>query len=655
MRDLARHLTKSRFSVALECPTKLQYLDDGTYANANKQNEFLLALADGGHQVGALAKCLFPGGVEVDAAGHDAQVEQTRALLTGGNVVVFEAAFRVGTLFVRADLLRKIGNVVELFEVKAKGFDPAAPGFVGAQGGFLAGMKGYLQDVAFQRHVLRLALPGCEVRSHLVMPDKSRRCEEDGIAQRLRIVKEGARVRIDVDPSLRDGRVARELLAIVPVDDLLDRLVSEPIELGAYVHEFGEGIEALAQRLDTDGWPSRLGMHCKSCEFRAGVVDAGKRDGRLECLANVDPGRSRAAAAGKGTVFDLYNFRGINTLVSEGKLLLLDLEPEDVKLQQNDDRISPSHRQWLQAEESREARGKPFVIGGKLGRAMESLSHPLHFIDFETSRPALPFHAGRRPYEQLLFQFSHHRLDADGVLAHRNQFLADADAGWPNIDCLRALRQAIDSDGGSVLHWWTHERTVLKEVREQIAGLDAGKVADRQDLLDFIDDLIGHDGAQGRLFDLGRLVHDTVFLPGTRGSSSLKKVLPALLASSASLRAKHERPDYGAEGGTPSLNFTGQAWIRYDEEGRVVDPYKLLGERTEDLDLKDLEQREEDDSVIADGGAAMVAYGLLQNRLLTPDARDRLRRQLLRYCELDTLAMVMAWEGLMELRSVVEL
>lgn len=27
----------------------------------------------------------------------------------------------------------------------------------------------------------------------------------------------------------------------------------------------------------------------------------------------------------------------------------------------------------------------------------------------------------------------------------------------------------------------------------------------------------------------------------------------------------------------------------------------------------------------------------------------RLRKQLLRYCELDTLAMVMAWEGLQEL------
>jgi hypothetical protein len=59
------------------------------------------------------------------------------------------------------------------------------------------------------------------------MPDKSRRSDEDGIAQRLRIVRESARVRIDVDPSLRDGWVARELLAINPVDDLLDRLVSE--------------------------------------------------------------------------------------------------------------------------------------------------------------------------------------------------------------------------------------------------------------------------------------------------------------------------------------------------------------------------------------------------------------------------------------------
>jgi hypothetical protein len=272
----------------------------------------------------------------------------------------------------------------------------------------------------------------------------------------------------------------------------------------------------------------------------------------------------------------------------------------------------------------------------------------LHFIDFETSRPALPFHAGRRPYEQLLFQFSHHQLEADGRLAHRHEHLADAEAGWPNIDSIRALRDAVGHDAGSVLHWWDHERTVLREVHAQIAASDPAELPDRQELLDFIDTLVGTEETPARLFDLGRCIHRTTFLPGTRGSSSLKKVLPAMLAHSEALRERHAQPTYGTPEGIPSLNFHGQSWIRLDEQGRVIDPYKLLGERTEDPDLQDLESREEDESTVADGGAAMVAYGLLQNRLLAEDARERLRAQLLRYCELDTLAMVMAWQGLQD-------
>jgi hypothetical protein len=77
----------------------------------------------------------------------------------------------------------------------------------------------------------------------------------------------------------------------------------------------------------------------------------------------------------------------------------------------------------------------------------------------------------------------------------------------------------------------------------------------------------------------------------------------------------------------------------------------LLGERTEDPDLQGLEGQEEKDTAVADGGAAMVAYGLLQNHMLGEAERDRLRLQLLRYCELDTLAMVMAWQGLLQYRQ----
>ena len=51
------YLTKSRFKLAVECPTKLFYSGkDKAYFDKNKGNDFLSALADGGNQVGELAK-----------------------------------------------------------------------------------------------------------------------------------------------------------------------------------------------------------------------------------------------------------------------------------------------------------------------------------------------------------------------------------------------------------------------------------------------------------------------------------------------------------------------------------------------------------------------------------------------------------------------
>lgn len=644
-----RYLTKSRFSLALQCPTKLDFADDPNYANADLDNEFLLALAEGGHQVGALAKCLFPDGIEVSAIGHDAQVVETEQLLRREEITLFEAAIRVGRLFMRADLLHKAGNVIELFEVKAKGFDPLDPQIVGKRGDFLSGMKPYLQDVAFQRYVLRKAFPEFTIRAHLVMPNKTAVCPEPNLTQRLQICKADHRVRIEVDPSLQDGVLARQILCIVPVDDYIDQLERLPMEMGRWISAFDEGIEELARRLDVEPYQPRLGSQCKSCQFHAtsNELAAGKLDGRQRCLSAIF-GVTAEQAFG-GTVFDLYAFRRIEELLEAGKLLLVDVEPEDLNFADKPGEIGLSHRQWLQSEEARGIAAEPFVKVDSLRDAVESLVYPLHFVDFETSRPALPFHAHRRPYEQLLFQFSHHRLDANGSLRHATEHLSDLLAALPNFETVRALKSAVGCDAGSVLHWWDHERTVLREVRNQLTASSQEEVHDRDELVAFIDGLLGTNAAPGRLFDLGRLVHRTVFFPGTHGSSSLKKVLPALLSSSPYLQARYGNPIYGATGGIPSLNFSNQIWIRRDEHGQIVDPYRLLGERIDDLELVGIENLEDDANVVADGGAAMVAYGLLQSGLLDPAAQQRLRAQLLCYCELDTLAMVMAWEGINEL------
>jgi hypothetical protein len=47
---------------------------------------------------------------------------------------------------------------------------------------------------------------------------------------------------------------------------------------------------------------------------------------------------------------------------------------------------------------------------------------------------------------------------------------------------------------------------------------------------------------------------------------------------------------------------------------------------------------------IAEGGAAMMAYAWLQFTDVPPAQKEQIRKALLRYCELDTMAMVMIWE-----------
>ena len=54
-------------------------------------------------------------------------------------------------------------------------------------------------------------------------------------------------------------------------------------------------------------------------------------------------------------------------------------------------------------------------------------------------------------------------------------------------------------------------------------------------------------------------------------------------------------------------------------------------------------------TVAAEGGAAAMAYSRLQFERLSEDQRSRIRDGLLRYCELDTLAMVMVVEGWREM------
>ena len=68
--QVEKHFTKAAFRVALKCPTQLHYyVEKGRYANQDEDNEFIKALAEGGFQVGALAKIYYGVKPENDLSG----------------------------------------------------------------------------------------------------------------------------------------------------------------------------------------------------------------------------------------------------------------------------------------------------------------------------------------------------------------------------------------------------------------------------------------------------------------------------------------------------------------------------------------------------------------------------------------------------------
>lgn len=55
-----RYLTKSKFQLAMECPTKLFYSGKPEYSNLKSEDAFLQALAECGFQVAEVAKAYYP-------------------------------------------------------------------------------------------------------------------------------------------------------------------------------------------------------------------------------------------------------------------------------------------------------------------------------------------------------------------------------------------------------------------------------------------------------------------------------------------------------------------------------------------------------------------------------------------------------------------
>jgi hypothetical protein len=145
--------------------------------------------------------------------------------------------------------------------------------------------------------------------------------------------------------------------------------------------------------------------------------------------------------------------------------------------------------------------------------AAESLSElppPVHFLDFETWNPALPVFAGTKPYEQIPFQWSDHRLMPDGATDHADYLpMGDED---PRAGLAVELVHRLADEGAVVAYHASFERDRLQDLACLIPSLEGPLL-----------------GIASRLVDLKAVVADHVYHPAFHGSYSLKTVLPALV------------------------------------------------------------------------------------------------------------------------------
>ena len=670
--------TKSAFKIALECPRRLYYAyDSKLYANQDLTDDFLKSLADGGFQVGELAKVYYgvKGDADIDVLGYDEAIEKTKELFKNENINIAEAAFRYGNLFVRADIIEKKGNDITLIEVKAKSWQ-SGDDFIKKKT-IPTGIRPYIYDVAFQKYVVMKALkelyPDQEftVKARLMMADKSKVASVDGLNQMFRIYKNGDRSYAQADE--RAWTVAgvvpekERVLTAFDVDQYCDMIIAgETGEQGKpdcmERMKFEQFVEVMSKHYcERTIAMTTLGTKCFKCPFHREPGDKDTlRDGYRECWKEM--------AKFTDDDFDkplLKDLSGRHIGSIKGKILknhkyfMDEITYDDLK-KSNDPDAPREHgldnyeRKWLQIaiatgkedllkDFETDIKDGVYVDTDGLRKEMAKWKFPLHFIDFETSRSALPFYKGLRPYEQIAFQFSHHKVEmgADGEykVTHQTQYINAKKGFFPNFEFVRQLKKAVGEDEGTIFRYMEHENTVLNDIRRQ---LESSEEDDKDELIAFIKSIT--NDAERTMVDIAKSVLKYYYHPSMKGSNSIKDVLPAILNSSDLIKSKYSMPAYGTPE-MPSLNLENKVWIEYEEDGKTVkNPYKLLPSVSTYLDIpqEELDKMEMDEETVANGGAALAAYGKLQ--FSDTQMSKALEKALLCYCELDTLAMVFIWE-----------
>jgi hypothetical protein len=604
------HLSKSDFKTARQCPAKLYYKKN-RYPSTSSEDRYMAYLAEGGFMVEEIAHLLFPEGQELptnsgDTASQAAATVDWIQQTTDG--VLFEAVIAWESFMARIDILEKKGNTLRLIEVKSISVDTSESGtpLRGARGGIVSGRIEYVEDVCYQASLLQRAYPDYEIQPQLCVVDKARAVSEAATMDKFTLTKipgPNGYDRTNVSYT-GDAEALRNNYPLVFLDvdsewkELRDSLWLE-------AERFADSLSTTPITKIT----APLGTYCKNCEYRYAsatelLANPDLKDGFRECWGE--------KALCPHPVIDLYyaSFYG----GKNSGLMQVACESSSADLRDLDTDCCTGtlgERQRIQITHSR---NETEYIDPNLPATLNHHAYPLHFIDFETTRTALPYHAGMHPYELITFQWSCHTIPSPGAPMEHSEWIHRGD-DFPNFEFARSLKEQIGDDG-TVYIWSHHENSCMKAIAKQ---LDDANIRD-PDLASWL--LRFEEGKDKRVIDLCALARKYYFHPDMKGSCSIKAVLPAIWKHNPGLWEEPDFATYHQEG----------------VDGQPQSPYKTLP----DISLPNGQPL----SSIAEGTGAIRAYEEMRFGLGSQDPahREALTDLLLQYCKLDTAAMVIIWK-----------
>lgn len=625
-------LSKSDFKVAQNCRTKLYYKKH-KYPNEKQGSEYLAMLADQGYMVGLMAQLLYEDGTEINNDNTESAIKESEKLLFSDekSITLFEPAIYSNNKLVRIDILKKENKEFHIIEVKSKSYNPDKHREHEQKGKSYfesSGWLEYLEDLAFQTYTLTDKLSGYsdfenyKVRSFFLIPDKSSENKIEGlIGQFIVDAKENTKK----DPnkfSKKDIKFTGDLKELRNNDFFTLKDVTDEVQ------NIIENVKANAELYIEDlisnkKYITPLSCKCKGCEYS--ITDNNHaKSGFDECwgdksktqphilelyqLGNfnrkkISLSNDKKVKSSKAEKEQAEKIGIIDDLIRKGFSKITDI-PEDYLINKY------NNRAYYQLKEQKE------TLSSEFKNIFNEVKYPLWFVDFENTNCVIPFHKGMHPFEPVLFQWSCHKISTPESEPEHYEWI-NVESYYPNFEFALSLKNCIGTEG-TVLTWSHHESTMLGTILEKM-HYTGKKDPDLESWLDNID---------SRILDLNRTATQYYFHPDTKGKTSLKVTLPAILKGIKSKRVEKWLKEHNIE--------KGLSLFKRDDKGIIVNPYELLPP----FDIPGIEV------FIKEGGEAMIAYkdmmyGIHKDNI---EIKNKYRDSLLEYCKLDTLAMVIVWE-----------